>query len=340
MAAANPSFADICSQMSNRKCAPIYILQGDEGYYVDQLVDRAQAMVPDHERDFNLYVLYATQSTPAQVAEACLRYPMMAERTVVILKEAQSVKADFFTKLEGYAAHPNPSCVLVIAARGGSVTGAKFLKAAKASGAVTYSSPKMFDSQVPAAIDRLCKERNITIDTKARAMLADFVGPNLTTLVNEIDKLKMALPAGAAITPQAVERLIGISKDYNNWELLDAISRRDNAKAYKIAEYFRSNPKANPSIMTNVALFGLFSKTLIAHYAPPPKSETQIAAAIGTRPGGADMKRIMTCMANFSPRQTVNAIAACRRFDVRSKGIGSRTNEYDLLRELLFTLLT
>lgn len=340
MAAASPTFADIKKQLQSGSPAPIYLLQGDEGYYTDLLVKQAEEILPADQRDFNMSVLYATQSSPAQVADACRRYPMMAERTVVILKEAQNVKADFFSKLEGYAAKPNPQCVLIIAARGGSISGAKFLKALRACGGVVFTSPKLYESQVPSAITRLCKERGIAIDPKATSMLADFIGPNLANLSNEIDKLRLALPAGAAITPQAVENLIGVSKDYNNWELLDAVARRDMPKAFRIAEYFRANPKPNPSILTNTALFGLFAKTLMGHYADPPRSEMQIAEATGARPGSNDLQRTLTCMRNFSPRQTVNAIDAIRRFDVQSKGVGSRTNEYDLLRQLLFTLFT
>ncbi len=338
MAAAAPTFKDIRQQIAARTTAPIYVVHGPEGYYVDELVKAFEAMVPEPERDFNLYVLYATQTDPEMVQEACMRYPMMAERQVVILKEAQAVKADYMEKLAAYAEHPNPQTVFVVAGRGEKVTGAKFLKAVRASGGVVFETPKLFENKVGPVIETLVRNEGMTIDQKALAMLIDHVGTDLSRIVNEVAKLKTALPAGGAITPQAVEKLIGVSKDFNNWELVDALAVRDVAKVYRIADYFRANPKQNPSIVTCVAIFGFFSKLLLAIYAPE-KTESGIAGAIGARPYSGELKRIIVGMKNYSAWQVINAISACRRFDVRAKGIGSRADEYSLLRELLFTTL-
>lgn len=338
MASAAPTFKDIKQQIAAGQTAPIYIVHGPEGYYVDELVKAFEAMVPVGERDFNLYVLYATQTEPSQVQEACLRYPVMAERQVVILKEAQAVRADYLDKLAAYAEHPNPQTTLVIAGRGDKVSGAKFLKAARAGGAVVFETPKLFDNKVGPMLESLVRHEGMTIDQKALAMLIDHVGTDLSRIVNEVTKLKTALPSGAAITPQAVESLIGVSKDFNNWELIDALAVRDVAKIYRIADYFEANPKQNPAIMTGIAIFGFFAKLLLALYAPE-KTESGIAGATGARPYSGEIKRLMAGMRNYSAWQTINAISACRRFDVRAKGIGSRLNEYALLRELLFTIL-
>lgn len=338
MATAAPTFENLKQQIAAQKTAPIYVIHGPEGYYVDELVKDFEGLIPEEARDFNLYILYATQTTPEQVQEACMRYPLMTDRQVVILKEAQAVKADFLEKLTAYAEHPNPQTVLVIAGRGDKVTGAKFLKAVKASGGVVYETPKLYESKVGPMIEQLIRREGLTIDQKALAMLIDHVGTDLSRVMNEVTKLKTALPAGGAITPQVVEKLIGVNKDFNNWELVDALAVRDVAKVYRIADYFQANPKQNPAIVTGIAIFGFFAKLLLAIYAPD-KSEPGICGTIGARPYSGELKRVMAGMRNYNAWQVINAISACRRFDVRAKGIGSRLDEYALLRELLFTIL-
>lgn len=340
MAVAQPTFNDIRRQLQAGTPAPIYVLHGEEAYYADELVKDFEALVPDDEKDFNLYILYGPQVTPDVVIDACLRYPMMSERQVVIVKEVQAVgrKADFLNALVEYAKRPNPQTVLVIVGRGATLSGAPFMNAVKGSKGVVFNSAKLWESQIGPKIEELAGQSGLSIDDKAKAMLIDHVGTDLSRIVNEVKKLTLVLPKGASITPQVVEKLIGVSKDFNNFELIDAIARRDAAKSYRIVEYFRKNPKPNPAIVTGALLFGFFAKLLLAHYAPE-KSEAGIAGAIGTRPGGADVRRIMAAMRMYNARQVVNAISACRTFDVRAKGVGSRLNEYDLLRELIFVIL-
>ncbi len=338
MATAAPTFKELQQQIAARKTAPIYVLHGSEGYYVDELVKDFEKLIPEDARDFNLYVLYATQTTPEQVQETCMRYPMMSDFQVVILKEAQAVRADFLDKLTAYAEHPNQQTILVVAGRGDKVTGAKFLKAVRASGGVVFETPKLYENKVGPMIEQLVRQEGLTIDQKALAMLMDHVGTDLSRIMNEVTKLKTALPAGGAITPQVVEKLIGVSKDFNSWEFLDALAARNTAKVYRIADYFEANPKQNPAIMLGISIFGFFAKVLLALYAPD-KSESGICGATGARPYSGDLKRIVSGMRNYNAWQVINAIAACRRFDVRAKGIGSRADEYALFRELLFTIL-
>lgn len=296
--------------------------------------------MPDEEKDFNLYILYAPQVEPDAVIDACLRYPMMAERQVVILKEAQAAarKADFLNAMAEYARRPNPQTVLVVVGRGAVLTGAAFMNAVKASKGVIFNSPRLWDSQIGPKIDELAAESGLNVDSKARAMLVDHVGTDLSRIVNEVRKLTLVLPRGASITPQVVEKLIGVSKDFNNFELIDALAHRDASKCYRIAEYFRRNPKANPSIVTGVAIFNFFAKLLLAIYAPE-RSESGLAGAIGSRAGSIEMRNILSAMKMYNARQAITAISACRRFDARAKGVGSRLDEYDLLRELLFVIL-
>lgn len=340
MASAQPTFKDIRQQLRSGNAAPIYVVHGEEAYYIDELVKDFEALVPDDEKDFNLYILYGPQVSPDVVIDACLRYPMMAERQVVIVKELQAVgrKADFLNALVEYAKRPNPQTVLVIVGRGAMLTGAPFMNAVKGSKGVIFNSQKLWESQIGPKIEELAAEAGLSIDAKAKAMLIDFIGADLSRIVNEVRKLTLVLPKGAAITPQVVEKLIGVSKDYNNFELVDAIARRDSAKCYRIIEYFRKNPKPNPAIVTGATLFNFFAKALLGKYAPD-SSEPSIAGAIGSRSGSADVRRVMTALRMYNARQIINAITACRTFDVKAKGIGSRLDEYDLLRELIFVIL-
>lgn len=330
------TFEGIRAQLRGGTPAPLYVLHGAEGYFIDQLLPEFEALIPESERDFNLYVLYAPETTPDLVVEACLRYPMMAERQVVILKEAQSMPAAYMDQLAAYAGKPAPQTVFVVASRGDNVKGAKFIKAAQASRAVFFESKKLRENQVGPAIQKLVEQAGLTIDSKALGILVDHIGADLSRIFNEVQKVAVALPRGAAVTPAVVEKLIGVSKDFNNFELVDAVARRDTATAFRIVEYFRANPKQNPAIMTGVALFGYFSKLLLCRYAPDT-SDKSLMEATGSR-FPSQIANFKTGLRCYTARQIVNAISAIRRFDTRSKGIGSRANEYDLLRELLFTL--
>lgn len=338
MASATLTDKDIRQQLRSGNPAPVYVIHGEEAFYTDELVKDFEALVPDSEKDFNLYLLYGPQVTPDAVIDACLRYPMMAERQVVILKEAQAVKADFLNALAQYVAHPNPQTVFVVVGRGAKLTGAAFFKGVAAGKGVVFESRKLWESQIGPKLDELAREAGLTVDAKAKAMLIDHVGTDLSKIMNEVRKLTLVLPKGASITPQVVEKLIGVSKDFNNFELVDAIVARDAAKCYRIVEYFRRNPKQNPSIVTGATIFNFFAKLLMAQYAPD-RTEPGIAGATNVRPGSSEMRRLMNAMRMYNARQVVNAISACRRFDVRAKGNGSRLDEYDLLRELIFTIL-
>ncbi len=330
------TFDGIRTQLRNGTPAPLYVLHGAEGYYIDQLITDFENLIPESERDFNLYVIYAPETSPDMVVDACLRYPMMAERQVVILKETQSVPAAFMDKLSAYAAKPSPQTVLVVASRGENIKGSKFIKAAQASRAIFFESKKLKENQTGPVIQKFISNGGLNIEPKALAMLVDHIGPDLSRISNEVNKITVALPKGAMVTPAVVEKLIGVSKDFNNFELIDAISRRDMASAYRIAEYFRSNPKQNPAIMTGIALFGYFSKLLLCRYAPDT-TDRSLMEATGSR-YASQLTNYKNGLRSYTARQIINAISAIRRFDTRSKGIGSRSNEYDLLRELLFAI--
>lgn len=337
MATPQPTFQTIRADLRSGKAAPVYVIHGEEPYYADELVRDFESLVPDEERDFNLYTLYATEASPDVVVDACLRYPMMAERQVVILKETHAQKAEYLNGLLEYVKRPNPQTVLAIIGRD-QLSGAAFMKAVAASGGIVFNSGRLYESQVGQKIDELAAEAGLKVDPKAKAMLIEHCGTALSKIVNEIRKLTLVLPKNAFITPQVVEKLIGVNKDYNSYEILDAVVNRDAAKAYTIVEYYRSNPKNNSTIPANAMIFNYFANLLIAHYTPD-KSNDALASAVGMKPRSAALSRIEKGLRNFNARQVINAISACRRHDARSKGVGSRQDEYELFRELIFTIL-
>lgn len=338
MASSTPTYSELRRQLAAKtSLAPVYLLHGEEGYYIDELVKDFEALVPDEERDFNLYVLYAPESGVETVMDVCHRYPMMAERQVVIVKEAQAIRADQLNRLHSYVERPNPTTVLVISCRGAQAKGKELLAAVKKNG-VIFESKRLSERNILPVISDLIKEKKLSVDPKALSMLRDYIGVDLARLYNEIDKLALILGPRAMITPEAIERNIGISKDYNNFELIDAINSRNAAKAFAIAEYFRNNPKNNPTVMTVSSLFNQFSNLLIYHYTRD-KSQSGYLDALGLKSPWA-LKGYETAARNYNVRQTIEIISAIREFDTRSKGIDSRQNEYDLLKDLIFHILT
>lgn len=338
MASSTPTYSELRRQLAAKtSLAPVYLLHGEEGYYIDELVKDFEALVPEEERDFNLYVLYAPESGVETVMDVCHRYPMMAERQVVIVKEAQAIRADQLNRLHSYVERPNPTTVLVISCRGAQAKGKELLAAVKKNG-VIFESKRLSERNILPVISDLIKEKKLSVDPKALSMLRDYIGVDLARLYNEINKLALILGPRAMITPEAIERNIGISKDYNNFELIDAINSRNAAKAFAIAEYFRNNPKNNPTVMTVSSLFNQFSNLLIYHYTHD-KSQSGYLDALGLKSPWA-LKGYETAARNYNVRQTIEIISAIREFDTRSKGIDSRQNEYDLLKDLIFHILT
>lgn len=338
MAESSPSFASIKNSLSTGKgIAPVYLIHGEESYYIDELVSAFESLLPEEERDFNLYTLYAPECGPESIMDVCHQYPMMAERQVVIVKEAQAIRADQLNKLHSYVSRPNPSTVLVIACRGAQAKGKDLIAAVKKNG-VIFESKRLRDRDIILVISELIAEKGLTVDPKSLSMLRDYIGTDLSRLYNEIAKLALILGPGATVTPEAIERNIGISKDYNNFELLNAIISRNAAKAFRIVEYFKANPKNNPAIISISTIFGRFQNLLIYHYTKD-KSPSGYMDALELKNQWA-LKEYETAAANYNVRQTIEIISALRQADAQSKGIGSRQNEYALLKGLIFHILT
>ncbi len=331
------SFDDIRKSLKKGEIAPVYILHGEEGYFIDALARDFENILSDDDKEFNQYILYAPDTEPEAVVDLCRRIPMMADRQVVILKEAQAVRADKIAKLKNYIADPVATTVLVVCSRGAALKGKELFDAAKKGGAVVFESKKIAEWNIAAYIAEYIRKKNLNADQKSVEMLRDFVGTDLSRLFNEVDKLAALLPPNATVTPEVIERNIGVSREYNSFELVDAIAARDGRRVFRILDYFRSNPKAVPLVMATASIFNLFTDLLVAYYTPD-RSDAGLMAALGCKQFA--LKRIKLGMSRYNALQIVEIIGAIRDFDVKSKGVGSRQNEHELFHQLAYHILS
>lgn len=338
MATQAVTFESIKSQLAKRQYAPIYLLHGEEGYYIDALVKIFEQILPPEERDFNLYTMYAPEVSPDTVMDACQRYPMMAERQIVILKEAQAIPANQLNRLHLYASHPSPTTILVICCRGAISKAKDLIAQIKKNDGIIFLSEKIKENNAINHINSYIKLKGLNAEPKSLEMLRDYIGTDLSRLYNEIDKLAIILGSNAMITPECIERNIGVSKDYNNFELIDALSQRNAEKAYRIIEYFRLNSKNNPTVLTASTIFGYFSD-LLTLYFTKDKSESALMNMLGLK-WPVQFSKFRHGMKNYNAYQVIEIISAIREFDTKSKGINSRQNEYNLLKDLIFHILT
>lgn len=332
------TFQSICRDLRAGRSAPLYLIHGEEGFYIDALVKEFEALVPEADRDFDLTTLYAPEIDSARTVEnACRRYPMLGPRQVVILKEVQTVSADFLKPLAAYAANPTATTVLCVCFRGAKAKGAEFLKGVKAGGGVVFEAQKVKEAQVPTIVSAFIKERGLSVDPKALQMLCDFVGTDLSRLYNEVAKLTVTLGQGAMVTPEAVERNIGISKEYNNFELTRALAERNVPKVMAIYFNYRGNPKAHAVQPLVSLIFNLFANVLAAQYAPD-KSERGLMQELGFSTPW-QLKDVKTAMGNYNAWQVIEIIDKLREFECAAKGNGSRQDPYDLFFDLLTRIL-
>lgn len=336
-AAPTVTFEGLRNQIRHGKLAPVYILHGEEGFYTDTLVKDFEGVLSPDDKEFNFNMFYAPEVSMPQVIEQCCRYPIMADRQMVILKEAQAVRADIIDQLASYLKNPTPTTVLVIVFRKAVAKGKEFMAAAK-SKAVVFESKKVKDYNLPQLITAAIQAKGLGADPKAVEMLRDFIGTDLSTLYNEIDKLATILGKGATVTPEAVERNIGISKEFNNFELVDALAIKDAGKAMRIAEYFAANPKATSLVLTTALLYNFFSDLLVIIYTKD-KTDQGLCQALNLK-STFPLKRFRAALQKYNAFQLIEIIWALREFDCRCKGIGSRQDENDLFRELIFHILT
>ena len=328
----------IACDLKNRIYKPVYYLMGEESYYIDKISEYiAQTVLTDEEKEFNLTVVYGSDTDVATIINAAKRYPMMAERQVVIVKEAQQLKN--IEELVYYVQKPLQSTILVLCHKNGTIDRRKKLAAEVEKVGVLFESKKLKETQLPGFITSYLKRKSVDIEPKASEMMAEFVGADLNRMAGELDKLVITLPQGVTrVSPEQIELNIGISKDYNNYELRSALVVKDVLKANKIIKYFEENPKTNPIQMTLSVLFGFFSNLMLAYYAPE-KTEQGIAAQLGLRSPWQAREYIMA-MRQYSGVKVMQIIGEIRYCDARSKGVGnSSLSDGDLLRELIYVIL-
>ena len=329
---------DILKELRAKQYRPVYYLMGEEPYYIDLIADYiTDNILTETEKEFNLTVVYGADVDIATVINAAKRYPMMSEHQVVVVKEAQNIRN--MEELSYYLHKPLLSTILVICHKHGVLDRRKKLAAEIEKTGVLFESKKVKDALLPAFITSYMKRKGIDVEPKATAMLADFVGADLSRLTGELEKLIITLPKGhTRITPEQIEKNIGISKDYNNFELRSALVEKDVLKANKIIKYFEENPKTNPIQMTLSLLFGFFSNLMLAYYAPE-KSEQGIANMLGLRtPWQA--KDYLAAMRRYNGVKTMQIIGEIRYADAKSKGVGNPSlSDGDILRELVFKIL-
>ncbi len=332
------TYEEIVRNLKNRVYAPVYFLMGEEDYYIDRISDYIlDTVLTETEKEFNQTVLFGTDTDMAAIINAARRYPMMSEHQVVVVKEAQGLRN--LDDLTYYLQKPLLSTILVFCYKHGSLDRRKKIVAEIEKHGVLFESKKLKDSQLPGFISSYLKRKKIEIEPKASEMMAEFIGADLNRMAGELEKLVITLPSGQRrITPEQIERNIGISKDYNNFELRSALIAKDVLKANQIIKYFGENPKNNPLQMTLAVLFNFFSNLMLAYYAPQ-RNEQGIAAFLGLR-SPWQAKDYMAAMQKFSGNKVLQIISAIRNCDAKSKGVGNPSiSDKDLLRDLVFFIL-
>jgi DNA polymerase-3 subunit delta len=331
------TFEEIMSDLKNRIFKPVYFLAGEEPYYIDLITDYIQDKVlPESEKAFNQIILYGDDTNIASVIDTARRFPMMASHQVLIIKEAQSLKK--LDDLAIYLEKPLLSTILVFSYKYKTIDKRTRLFKTLESHGVYFESARIRDYLIPGWIERYLMVKGIKADPSASAMLTEYLGTDLHKIVNELDKLIITLPAGKPIiTTSLVEKNIGISKDYNNFELQKAIGEKNILKANMIVHYFADNPRDNPINLTIASLFSFFTKVLTYHYLTD-KSKNNAAAVLKINP--FFVKDYENATAKYSVKKTVEIIGLLRIYDMKSKGFGDLSSAPgDLLKELIYKIL-
>ena len=337
MAKQTNSFQSILSDLKQKNYKPIYFLTGEEPYYIDVLSDYILDNVLDEsEKEFNQTVLYGNDVDMKTVINVAKRFPMMSPYQVVVVKEAQNIKN--LDDLSFYLQKPQPTTILVFCYKYSKLDGRKKYVAEIEKKGILFESKKIYDKDVAPFILNHLKEKGVGIDPKATSILADYLGTNLSNIVNELDKLVIGKPAEVnTITPELVEKNVGISKDFNNFELVNALIHRDVFKANRIVFYFEQNPKNNPIQATLAILYSFFSNLMIYYYLKD-KSDSAVMKELGVNFYQA--KDFPIAARNFKGVKTMEIISLLRTYDAKSKGVGnSSASSGELFKELVYRIL-
>lgn len=331
------TFEQIVTEIKARKYRPVYLFMGDEPYYIDELTSMlTETVLPEEERDFNQSILYGMETNVTAVITMARSYPMMSDHQLIVIKEAQNLSK--IEELEVYVKNPLKSTILVLNYKGGSLDKRKKLYAEIDKNGAIFESKKIPEYKIPAFITSYILSKGLSIDQKSAQMLSDYLGNDLSKLTNEIAKLLIAIPPGQMrITADLIEENIGISKDFNNFELLNAIINRNIFKVNQIADYFEKNPKNNPMIMTMLVLFNFFSNLMICYWAKN-KTEQGLATELGLR-NPYQAKDYVIALKNYNAFKCMEIIGLLRIYDAKSKGVdNSSAPDGELLKELLYKI--
>jgi DNA polymerase III subunit delta len=328
------TFEAVMSDLRAAKYKPVYFLMGEEPYFIDLVTDYiTEHALSAEEKSFNQLVLYGRDTDIKLIVSSAKRYPMMASRQVIIVREAQQLRS--LEGLEFYMSAPMPSTVLVFAYKYKKLDKRTKLAKLLAEKSVMLESDKLREDKVPAWILGYLKERGYSSDQKTATLLVDFLGNDLGKIGNELDKLILVVPSGSkVITADLIEKNIGISKDYNSFELNRALATGDLVKSGRIVRYFTNNPKNNPFILTIASLFYYFTKILLYH-GLADKSKENVARELGINP--YFVGEYVQAAGQFPLAKTRKIISWLREYDLKSKG-GSMASDGDLLRELIFKI--
>ncbi len=329
---------DIVKQVREGKYAPVYLLMGDEDYYIDQVSQFIlDSLLRPEERDFNFDLMYGAEIRANDIINIARQFPMMAEHRVVIVREFQSLQDK--EVLVSYVKNPMPSTVLVLCHKHGTLDGRKSLASEIRKNGIVMESRRLYEDRLPGFVMDYMRRHNLQIEPQAVQMLCEHVGSDLTRLAAEMDKLRLALQDGQTrVGVSLVEEQTGVSKDYNNFELQNALAIRDILKANRIVNYYNSNPKSFALTLTLSSLFSFFSDVMLAYYAPE-QTEAGIAQWIG-KSAWAARQAVIPARRNYSGKKVVEILAQIRQTDAKSKGVGGyKTPDGELLQELIFFIL-
>ena len=333
-----PKYTDIVKDVNEGKFLPVYLLMGEEGYYIDMVSQYiADKALRPEERDFNLDIIYGAEARGNDIINIARQYPMLAERRVVLVREFQSLQDK--DTLTDYVKNPNPSTILVLCYKNGKMDARRSLCVEIKKTGIVYESKRLYDNELPDFVNAYMKRKKKEIEPAATQMLCDHVGSDLCRLVTEMEKLLMALPQNESrVGATLVEELTGMSKDFNSFELQNALGRRDILKANQIVKYFDSNPRSFALQPTLSSLFNFFSDVLMAYFAPS-SSDEDIAKYLG-KSTWICRQAIIPARRSYSGGKVMNIISEIRKTDAKSKGVGgNRNTDGDLLKELIFFIL-
>ncbi len=330
------TYEDIISNLNKKIYHPIYFLMGEETYFIDKISDYiADNVLTDAEKGFNQTVLYGKDTEPHTIIANARRYPMMSNYQVIIVREAQNIRK--IEDLEPYVKNPLTSTILVINYKYKTLDKRKTFPKLIDQKGILFESKKIYDNQLPNWIISYLKNQQYTIAPQAAAMLSEYLGADLGKVANELDKLIISLPAGTQITPDHIEKNIGISKEFNVYELQNALGERDLLKANRIINYFGANPSGSGTPVIVSSLFSYFSKILNYHFLED-KSQNNVASVLQVHP--FFVKTYVTAAKNYNIRKLVEIISILREYDMKSKGWGNvSASQADMLKEMTYRIL-